>query len=402
MKDITFQSLKAVNRKPYSAEPEGKAMAKHTGVRKLANGRFRARYFAGYNAQGKRVYPARTFDTQRAALDWLAEERPGRSGSASGYKLTVGVFLDQWLTMKHNLRANSRRTYRSAIETLIKPYLGDIKLSRLEAPQIELWQSALLKKETSKAAITGARNILYAACKKAARMRLLKHNPVSGSDGVGRGTPKSTRHISFEEAQRFIEACDEERFGLLFQLAIRTGLRAEEILGLTWEDMELSGSRGALRVRRVIHHPPGGGWVWQEPKSENGKRRVLFPGELVSKLIEHRRSQLEEKLKAGQFWQHNDLVFANRIGDPIRYSILRKHFKALLEKAGLPAEISTHKLRHFHVTLGLASGVDLKTVSREVGHSRPSFTADHYGEVVEEMFEAACDKRDELLRRKRR
>jgi integrase len=314
----------------------------------------------------------------------------------------VGIFLDQWLAMKHNLRANSLRTYRSSIDTLIKPYLGNIKLSRLEASQIEVWQASLLKREISKSAVTGARSLLWCACEKAVRMKLLKHNPVSGTDGIGRGKPKNKRHISFDEAQRLIQACEGERFGVLFQLAIRTGLRAEELLGLTWEDMELTGNRGALRVRRVVHHPAGGGWIWQEPKSENGKRRVLFPGEIVSKLIEHRRSQLEEKLKAGQFWQHNDLVFANRIGEPIRYCILRKHFKALLEKAGLPAEIGTHKLRHFHVTLGLASGVDIKTVSREVGHARASFTADHYGEVVDEMFESACDKREEMLRRKRR
>jgi integrase len=388
--------------KKYSLRPEGKAMSKHTGVRKLPNGRFRARFFAGYTSRGKRVYPARTFDTQREALDWLAEERPGRSGSAHGHKLTVAAFVDQWMATKHGLRSNSQRTYQSTIDSHIKPYLGSVRLNRLDAQQVDLWQADLLKQGLAKSTISSARNRLYAVCEKAVRMKLLKHNPVAATDGVGRGTSKRARHLTFEEAQQFIEACDRARFGVLFHLAIRTGLRAEELIGLTWEDMELTGARGALRVRRVVHHPPGGGWAWQEPKSENSKRRVLFPAEIAAKLIEHRRMQLEEKLKAGPLWRHNDLVFANRVGDPIRYCILRKHFKRVLEDAGLPQEIVTHKLRHFHVTLGLASGVDLKTVSREVGHARPSFTADHYGEVVDEMFETACDKREELLKRKSR
>ena len=370
------------------------------GVRKLPNGRYRARYFAGYNTDAKRVYPARTFDTQREALDWLAEERPTRSGSASGHGLTIAEFMDQWLAMKHNLRDNSRRTYSGAIESLIKPILGNVKLRRLDATQIEMWQARLLNQNLAKSTITGARNILYGACTKAVRMKLIKHNPVDGTDGLGRGTPKHARHISIDEAQRLIAACEGMRFGLLFELAIRTGLRPEEVTALTWEDMTLSGARGALRVRRVIHHPPGGGWRWAEPKSESGKRRVLFPAELASKLADHRRGQLAEKLRAGSSWNNNDLVFANIVGNPIRYCILRKHFKKLLERAGLPQGIVTHKLRHFFVTAGLASGVDLKTVSREVGHSRPSFTADHYGDVVDEMFEGACDKRDALLRKR--
>lgn len=370
------------------------------GIKKLSNGRYRARYFAGYNKDGKRVYPARTFDTQREALDWLAEERPNRSGGASGYGLTVAAFLDQWLAMKHNLRANSLRTYRGSIDSYIKPWLGSTRLRRLEPTQIEAWQSRLLKLKLAKSTINNARNRLFSACEKAVRMELIKRNPVTATDGVGSGKAKPVRHIAIDEAQQFIAACGASRFGLLFELAIRTGLRSEEVIALTWEDLNLTGARGSLRVRRVVHHPEGGGWCWQEPKSESGKRVLLFPADLATKLAEHRRRQLEEKMRAGASWQNNDLVFANHIGNPIRYCILQKHLKRMLGQAGLPGEITMHKLRHFFVTAGLASGVDLKTVSKEAGHSKPSFTADHYGDVVAEMFESACDKREQLLKRK--
>jgi len=368
------------------------------GVRKLPSGRYRARYFAGYNNDGKRVYPARTFNTQREALDWLAEERPQRSVGARGYKLTVALFLDQWLAMKHNLRANSRRTYKHSIETYIKPELGNLKLRSLTPTQIELWQSKLLER-IGKSTVAQARSVLLGACRKAVKLELLKSNPVAGTESAGRGNPKHY-HLKIDEAQRLIDACAGARLGLLFELALTTGLRSEEVIGLTWQDLDLNGVRGVLRVRRVVHHPEGGGWIWQKPKSESGKRSVMFPARLADKLVEHRRSQLEEKMRAGQFWHNNDLVFANRVGDPFRYSIVQKHFKRMLKGAGLSSAIVLHGLRHWFITASLASGVDLKTASREAGHSKASFTADHYGDVVQELHEDACDKREGLLTRK--
>jgi hypothetical protein len=102
MKDKTLKSLAVSRRSPYSHAPEGKTMAKHTGLQKLPNGRFRARYFAGYDSKGKRNYPAKTFDTQSEAIKWRAEQvstkNPGRCFEGRGQ--TVAQYLDRWLTTK--------------------------------------------------------------------------------------------------------------------------------------------------------------------------------------------------------------------------------------------------------------------------------------------------------------
>ena len=122
-------------------------MAKHTGIRKLANGRFRARYFRGYDAKtGKRVYPARTFDTERQARDWRSSEIAARgSDIVEGRGVTLSAFLDHWLATKLNLRENSRNSYQANIDLYIKPGLGHVKLSRLSPSHIEDWQADLLR-----------------------------------------------------------------------------------------------------------------------------------------------------------------------------------------------------------------------------------------------------------------
>jgi integrase len=234
------------------------------------------------------------------------------------------------------------------------------------------------------------------ALKKAVRLGLIPANPVMSTDGPKR--PKPVRYpLTVEEALRFAAVCEPSRFGLFFLLSLASGLRPEECIGLRWPDLEL-GERGVVHVRRVIHALRGGGWRWHEPKTKNGARSVVFPGELAAKLREHRRRQLEQKLMAGPSWQNNDLVFCTSLGTPILTCALHHEFKTVAKRAGLPEAVSLYDLRHTFVTLSLVAGVDAKTVSQEAGHASVAFTLDHYGYVLKEMHEAASDKREQLLK----
>ena len=105
-------------------------MAKHTGIKKLENGRFQARYFAGFDSKGKRRYPARTFDLQSDAIKWRAgqvnEKSSGRHFEI--HSLTVAQYLDQWLnSKKQGLRENSWESYRQSLDDYVKPEVGHLK-----------------------------------------------------------------------------------------------------------------------------------------------------------------------------------------------------------------------------------------------------------------------------------
>jgi integrase len=273
----------------------------------------------------------------------------------------------------------------------------NVTVSNKASPsQIEAWQTELLKR-VGKSTVASARTVLFGACKKAVQMHMIRSNPVAGTDGTGRGKPRRY-HLSIDEALRLVAACEGERLGLLFELSLTTGLRPEEAIGLTWVDLDLTGLRGALRVRRVVHQLKGGGWCWQEPKTVNSERKIVFPAELVAKLVDHRKAQLEQKLKVGQYWQNNDLVFTTRLGSPIRYCLLYKHFRKIIDRAKLASAATPYSLRHAFVTFSLVAGVDAKTVSREAGHYKVAFTLDRYGTVLDEMHETASDKRENLLK----
>jgi site-specific recombinase XerD len=100
----------------------------------------------------------------------------------------------------------------------------------------------------------------------------------------------------------------------------------------------------------------------------------VFPGELATRLTEHRKRQLEQKLKLGQYWQNNDLVFCTGKGTPIRHCALTVAFKATLALAKLPPSVRLYDLRHAFVTFSLVAGVDAKTVSHEAGHASVGLT----------------------------
>lgn len=399
VKDKTQKSLPVKASAPYSPALEVRTVMRQTGIKKLASGRYKARYFSGYDSKGRRQYPARSFDTQGEAIKWrtaqIASKHSGRHTETHG--LTVSQYLDQWLATKaQTLRENSLAMYENYVTVYIKPHVGSVRLSRFRPTQVEAMQAELLTRVSGSTAAL-ARVILNGAMKKAVRLRLIPINPVEGTDPPKRN--KSIRYaLTVEEAIKFLAACEDSKFGLCFVLALNTGLRPEELLGLTWPDLELDG-RGVVRVWRVMHQlRGGGGWRWHEPKSKSGKRSIVFPAQVAAKLNDHRRRQLEQKMRVGQHWQSNDLVFCSSLGTPIKLCALEQEFKSTLKRAGLPATLRLYDLRHSFVTFSLIAGVDAKTVSYEAGHSDVGFTLQTYGSVLTEMRETASDKREELFK----
>lgn len=177
-------------------------------------------------------------------------------------------------------------------------------------------------------------------------------------------------------------------------MAIPLGLRLGEALGLRWQDVDPEA--GTLRIAYQLQRLHGQ-WELVEPKTSRNRRTIALLLSTVQALRDHRKRQLEEKLLAGPQWQETGLVFATRVGTPLdRPNIVRRSFKLILKKAGLP-DIRFHDLRHTAASLLLVQGVSPRVVMENLGHSQISLTMDTYSHVMPVLQREAADKLEAIL-----
>jgi integrase len=142
---------------------------------------------------------------------------------------------------------------------------------------------------------------------------------------------------------QFLPAAEGHHRHVLFELALRTGLRKGELLGLRWEDLDLD--RGTAAVRRTLQRTSTGGLTTLPTKTRSSKRRIALPARCLQSLKHHHEGQQRERHTAGTEWQHNGYVFTTPQGRPIDPTNLTRTFTTLLCKAGL-RRIRFHDLRH--------------------------------------------------------
>lgn len=192
-----------------------------------------------------------------------------------------------------------------------------------------------------------------------------------------------------------LKAAAADRLETLYLLAVTTGMRQGELLGLKWEDVDLG--TGTLRVRRTLSTATGGGHVFTAPKTAKSRRSIKLPKPALFSLRKHREAQLEEKDRVAGLWKDNDLVFATRVGTPIsRQDLITRSFKPLLRSANLP-DIRFHDLRHTCATLLLGRGVHAKLVQELLGHASISVTLDTYSHVLPSMGDRTATAMEDVL-----
>jgi integrase len=196
--------------------------------------------------------------------------------------------------------------------------------------------------------------------------------------------------LTEEQAKRFREVTRNDRFGALYVLALTTGMREGELLGLRWRDIDFDQQR--LQVLMNVQETPKE-YVHGETKTAYSRRSIALTPTALAALREHRVKQDEECQALGPAWKNAlDLVFPNRYGGiMIPHNLAKRSFKRHLATTGLSDEIRFHDLRHTAATLMLSRGVHPKVVSEILGHADISITLRIYAHVTPHMQQAAVD-----------
>ncbi len=357
------------------------------------DGLYMARYTVqtATGSERKTLY-GKTRKEVAAKLSKALNDREGGFTFDAG-KLTVEDYLKRWLSdsVRDTVRQRTFERYESIVRLHLIPSLGRVKLKSLNPAHVRGLYRSKLDAGLSPRSVLHIHRTLSKALKQATDDGLIPRNAASPVKAP-RPRNEEIRPLDREQVRVLFEAAGERLEALLI-VAVTTGMRRGELLGLKWEDVDLEA--GMLQVRRTLSEPKGG-WIFEAPKSGKG-RNIRLTSKAVAALREHRKRQLEERIRLGTLWSDYGLVFPSSAGTPKSGGNLSRAFKAALKRAGLPESTRFHDLRHTCATLLLRQGVNPKYVQELLGHSDIAPTLNVYSHILPDMGDAAAGAMDDAL-----
>lgn len=339
------------------------------------DGRWQGELFIGIVA-GKRTRKTVYGLTQgevRVKLDELKEEK--RTGKAvASNRLTVGQFLQGWIETEAAAisKPATLLKYRYAVRVHLVPSLGSIRLQRLTRDQVSTMYGAMREKGLSPNTIRLVHAVLSKALDEAVETGKLGSNPATKAKRA-KVEPQQAKRFTWEHATALLTASADDELKAFWHLAVYTGCRCGELLGLQWDDIDLPGGR--LTIRQTASDISGK-MVIGTPKTTRSRRTLAIPAEAVTVLQDLRAKLLKAGLAAAPW------VFPGPDGNVLHRQRVRQSWLRVSVAAKL-TEMTIHDTRHLHTSLMLAAGVNIRVLSQRLGHFDPAFTMRVYGHLLD-------------------
>ena len=380
-------------------------MAQQGSLRRRGN-YWTAYWFVTERSGERRQKSKGGFTSKREAQAFLTEQLASLATSTyvEPSKLAFGDYLtDYWLpTVRGTTRPSTWDAYKRTVDLHVVPELGSIPLQKLSAHDLDRYYADKRRsgrvdgtKGLSAKTVRNIHNMIHKALHDAERKQLVTRNVAKNAD-----PPRHERRVldgsqtwTPAQVRTFLAAMSSHRLYAAFLLAVTTGMRRGEVLGLRWIDVDFA--RGRLSIRETVISVAYEMQV-SEPKTRKGRRSIALDEVTMRALGAHRRAQAQERKLLGLSVGEDDRVFAREDGQPIHPDLFSQTFDRAVARLDIP-RIRLHDLRHTHATLGLAAGVQPKVMSERLGHATVVFTQDVYVHAIPEREEEAATTIADLI-----
>ncbi|MBD7942520.1 site-specific integrase [Psychrobacillus sp. FSL K6-2684] len=300
-------------------------------------------------------------------------------------ELSKEIFSDyilKWFNdhYSNRIKQTSAMNSRYILEKhlLKKNLFANKEIAKVTTSDIDLFYNQKLQENYSTSYIRKMHQLLYQAFSQAVKWKKIIFNPVGDAD------PPSVKYEemsiwSLKDIQEFLGQCKEERHYLTFLLAIYTGMRRGEILGLYWSDIDLE--QKVIHVKRSLAHVPKKGYVFTSLKTKNSKRQIPIPEFIVNELFLQKKRIEEWKEKVGTLFADKDLVICTSTGSPQDPRNVVRVMKRIVKTAKVP-NIRFHDIRHTHASILISTGIDIVKISKRLGHANPKITLEFYAHLL--------------------
>ncbi|KLV30675.1 site-specific integrase [Priestia megaterium] len=307
--------------------------------------------------------------------------------------IDLDSFIKEWFVERQTQLAKSTlKNHQCLYRNHLKPKLGHYKLQDLNPIVLQKFTNSLVA--DSSLSHNSIRKLLFLInqlMKKAHGLKLISENPLIHVN-IPREVKSEMSIWDLKQVNYYIAHAKQNRYYTIVLMALLTGMRKGEILGLRWRDIDFE--KQVIYIRQIYD-----GYAKElkvGAKTASGVRSIHIPNMLVNQLKKERKKVLANKLKQGMDYTDYDLVNCTKFGNPLDSSTLSKRFKNHAKKLGLPV-IRFHDLRHTHVTMLIQQNVNVKVISERVGHSSIQITLNQYSHVLPSMQQEVADKLNTLF-----
>jgi len=348
--------------------------------------------------EGKTLYKTKNAPSERIARQELRklQERFQQGKLVAGPKKSFREVAQYYLenVAPNKIRESSRSKYIDDLTRHAYPTIGAMPITEVTPEDlIALFNALQTSKGLASASVNGVRKAVSGVFTYAYKNGLVLHHPVKRTEKI-QPSPGEKKQVfepwTEDECYEALMAVIGDPLDAWLQIALSTGMRGGEILGLHWADIDYS--KGVLWVKYTMSEtttrlPNGAGktmLIANPPKTPESLRAMHLSPIVLQALGRHRAFQAKKKLLAGERWRDQDLVFTNDIGGPVYRSNYRDRFETFCKRNSL-RYIRPHDLRHTFAVIALDRGMDITGVSQVLGHSNINITKKEYAKYVHTM-----------------